>query len=233
PVIAVNQMTLLSAPSILQTGSGVPNVVNGFGHNMPLGMAVSAIVPQGWRVYDSGPALPWACPVSWPTHQTWIRALGRVMDQSGAQAHVYWPRRIVVVTRQSALMSTSPCLSLLAARRAKQLAAQRAAGGVTPLVHMAALARWWSVRKGATVRATLAQWVKTNKSLLIWRSPVDWPIEAGSRYHGTFVQAIGWLAQALSAQDVPIRLRRYPNHVLVVRDVDVSRRHRMLTQENH
>lgn len=229
PHVSVTGYTLLTEPTVTQIGTGRITVVQGFARNIPLSVAVAGVVPRGWTVY--GKAVSWRCPVSWSGPLPWVRALSRLMDQSGDRARIIWARHLVLLRPRPTLVGGNVCQSWASlphgVRRSGShpksrpvLISSPHAGKGSPLGPVPSAAvhapRVWRAQAGQTVRATLTRWGQRAGIRVLWRSRQDWPVVANTRFTGSFAQAAQSLLAAMVAQGAPVAARLYANHVLVV-----------------
>jgi hypothetical protein len=66
-----------------------------------------------------------------------------------------------------------------------------------------------------TLNATMARWAALAGWQLLWELPVDYAVEARTRVHGTFEDAVGIVADSMESAEIPMRAVFYQgNRVL-------------------
>lgn len=92
-----------------------------------------------------------------------------------------------------------------------------APAGASATVPADAVRDWDIVIADKTLNATMARWAASAGWQLLWELPVDYPVQARTRVHGTFEDAVSVVAQSLEAAEIPIKAVFYQgNRVLRV-----------------
>lgn len=56
-----------------------------------------------------------------------------------------------------------------------------------------------------TLNNTLARWAASTGWQLLWELPVDYAVEAHTRLHGTFEEAVAVVARSMEAAEIPMK----------------------------
>mgnify|MGYP001035658677 CR=1 FL=1 len=56
-----------------------------------------------------------------------------------------------------------------------------------------------------TLNATLARWAASTGWQLLWELPVDYAVEANTRLHGTFEEAVAVVARSMESAQIPMK----------------------------
>jgi hypothetical protein len=83
--------------------------------------------------------------------------------------------------------------------------------------HPASRLRTWLVSPGS-LQQELRRWSARSGYQLVWKSPQDYLLTTHAILHGTFIQALDVLVQALQRAGSPVRATLYrENRVLIIR----------------
>jgi len=70
----------------------------------------------------------------------------------------------------------------------------------------APLGRDWEIFVAdKTLNATLARWAASTGWQLLWELPVDYAVEANTRLHGTFEEAVAVVARSMESAQIPMK----------------------------
>ncbi|MPS30355.1 MAG: toxin [Alcaligenaceae bacterium] len=97
--------------------------------------------------------------------------------------------------------------SVRAAPRAGSVALVEAAPQAAVAVPVALPAgRDWEINiADKTLNNTLARWAASTGWQLLWELPVDYAVEAHTRLHGTFEEAVAVVARSMEAAEIPMK----------------------------
>lgn len=74
---------------------------------------------------------------------------------------------------------------------------------------------WEIIVTDKTLNATMARWAALAGWQLLWELPVDYAVEARTRVHGTFEEAVGIVAASMESAEIPMKAVFYQgNRVL-------------------
>jgi hypothetical protein len=74
---------------------------------------------------------------------------------------------------------------------------------------------WEIMVTDKTLNATMARWAATAGWQLLWELPVDYAVEARTKVHGTFEEAVGIVAGSMETAEIPMKAVFYQgNRVL-------------------
>lgn len=213
PVI---EQPVAPAPVQTQAPQAFP-VVEGFGENIPLVMAMRQIVPASYAYQfqnnnDAG------LKVTWEGGRPWTLVLHDALSPLGLQAYIAAGKVIIASARQyNPMISARP--GPMTAEQAywstvpgqsEPAVVQTEANFVKPVI-VSRNTRNWQARPGMTLRETLEDWGKLSGYELDWQTPYDYPIDTAFRYEGSIDQALDSIL-SLYAQDHPKpRGKLYPN----------------------
>lgn len=223
--------SLWGAPSVVEVGSGVASVVQGFGHELRLLDASKMIIPDGWRVFAS-PKVDPELKVSWSGRVPWTAALSNALRDKGIQATVDWNNKVVafdqlpvahVAQPKVSGKANNPAQPKMAVTASEATAAriehekQQAAKEVgTPPTE-----QQWSVAAGVLISASVEAWGNSSqpKWRVFWRAH-NWTPDAGAKFYGSFNKAINDLVEAAGKQGSHIKADFFGNHVVVISSVN-------------
>ncbi len=64
---------------------------------------------------------------------------------------------------------------------------------------------WEILVADKTLNATLARWAASTGWQLLWELPVDYAVEANTRLHGTFEEAVAVVARSMESAQIPMK----------------------------
>jgi hypothetical protein len=185
-------LTQIGAPS------KSPSTVHGFGRDVTLKMAVTQIVPEGWRGKTSGNVDP-SRTVSWKGEgRTWVAVLEDIASQADVVAQVNWNAQEI----------TFYALNEYDAMTGH-------ADSARPKV--------WTLKAGKSLQENLQEWAHQAGWKLVWRPDFKFMISANVSLTGPFDGDDGVVAQVTNAyrhSENPIIPEFYlANHVVEIREM--------------
>ena len=101
----------LSYSPLTERGSGTADVIDGFGHEMPLELAMNMLIPKGWHVYKDEELSRRDIPqrVSFEGNRSWPDVLRSLGERHALLFHIDWFDRTVMLSKGK------PGLSMMAA----------------------------------------------------------------------------------------------------------------------
>lgn len=229
-----DQMTVMPTP--VTTGSRY-DVIEGFGRDLPLVMAVRQIVPEGYG-YAFAEGTPLNETVSWEGGRAWDQVLYEVLNPLGYKAKVNNKLVSVMpisVARLSAAatyvdqptaVTPAPVVKAQAQAPAFELVAPTVAPVAVPtpaaslpngLLQTVAYqsntmtSSVWTAGRDMTLRQILEKWSNRAGVDMYWSSEFDYPVSSAVNIQGTFEEAVQTLLKGLAdAQPKPLG-RLHPN----------------------
>jgi len=64
---------------------------------------------------------------------------------------------------------------------------------------------WEIIISDKTLNATMARWAASAGWQLLWELPVDYAVEARTRVHGTFEEAVSIVARSMESAEIPMK----------------------------
>lgn len=224
----------VAAPSVAAPVSASP-VLEGFGKDIPLALALRDIVPSQYAfAFESGEMA--GRKVSWRGGKPWKDSLDDALASIGL-ASVVQGNAVMIVSQQKAPVPMyAPVKSLsepdvapitMTARRpdtapppvfaptypptpAEPMAAPVAQKSALPVVDLTVV-RKWQARPGMTLRDALAQWSQEASVELSWSTAYDYPINNAFYFEGNYGEAVDSLLSSYGSENPAPKGRLYPN----------------------
>lgn len=187
-----------NAPAV-QAAPSVPTeepVLEGFGKDIALVLALRDIVPAGYALSFSNPADA-GKRISWRGGKVWHDVLNDALAPIGL-THVMAGSAVVI----------QPIGAAAPAPVAEAQPVQTSSP--TPPV-MVESKQEWSARPGHTLHEVIESWSKTANVDLQWMSPYDYPINNTFKYVGSYQEAVSTLLGQYGRENPRPRGRLYPN----------------------
>lgn len=180
----------MGEPSLGEVGKA------GYGHGVPLSLALGMLVPATWVSSTDG--VNPSTLVSWREGQSWPQALGQVAKTNGWTIVLDWDGHTVTVEGGRA-------------------AAKPAAPAAAPVEATAPAAPSFSIKAGESIEAQLRQWAKLSGWKVLWNVPHDWVAPNSATFPGTFRDAAQQVVETLAANGADIRADAYAgNRTMVI-----------------
>ncbi len=212
------------------------DIVEGFGTEVPLVIALRQIVPSGLQV-AFGDAVDLGSPVTWQGGMSWrtvlvntISPLGLVASQTGDV--VFVQRNIPGVEVANVIVADPlppPPTATAPAPIAPMPLADAAAGiGLPPLPEMPDMPMVelepmfdpdtgpWLVEQGRTLKQVLQDWSETAEWTMVWNSERDYVMQSSTEFAGDFPTAASELLRVFADADPSVAATFYRNRTLVV-----------------
>lgn len=225
-----------SLPAPAPVTSPVPTtvsdaVVEGFGKDLPLAMALRDIVPPQYA-YSFSPRDIAGVKISWRGGKPWQDVLKDALAPYDLGMSIDG-KALAIFSKQYSISSPSAALPVPAqAMIAAQPTPESASVDPLPLVTPPApptrpeptatsyrtttamdvkATRKWEARPGTTLRQTLESWTKDANVELSWSTPYDYPISNAFYFDGDFAQAVDSLLSSYGGENPSPKGRLYPN----------------------
>lgn len=241
PVEAAPAGDLRKAPAVAETPTPAPTpapavasgpVVEGFGKDIPLAIALRDIVPAKYA-YSFSPSNIAGSKISWRGGKQWQDVLKDALTPRGLDVSIT-ENAIVIFEKQSRASAVpAPNETMVAGRpdsapntnaeplplvASQDAPAQETASQPAPTeIRRTASAmdmksnRKWQARPGTTLRQTLEAWSKESNVELNWSTPYDYPINNAFYFDGEFTQAVDALLTSYGRETPSPKGRLYPN----------------------
>ena len=240
PVMVEPAPAELPTPTPVATAPAAPapapvadDVIEGFGKDIPLAIALRDIAPPKYA-YSFSPNDIAGTKISWRGGKPWQDVLKDAIAPHGLNMSI--TENAIVIFAQQANMSAAPAASapaptLVATQPdeataeplplvgSEQAQSQEAAikpapteirRTATTAMNMKAT-RQWQARPGTTLRQTLETWSKESNVELNWSTPYDYPINNAFYFDGEFTQAVDSLLSSYGGENPSPKGRLYPN----------------------
>lgn len=191
--------TSVPAPTPESAPSAAPSqepVLQGFGKDIALVLALRDIVPAGYALSFSNPSDA-GKRVSWRGGKVWHDVLNDSLAPLGL-THV--------MTANAVLIQPIGAASPAPVAEAKAAEPQQMAPPV-----MVETKQEWSARPGSTLREVVESWSKSANVDLQWMSPYDYPINNAFKFVGSYQEAVSTLLGQYGRENPRPRGRLYPN----------------------
>jgi Toxin co-regulated pilus biosynthesis protein Q len=206
----------IAPPAPLTEGA----VVEGFGKDIPLAIALRDIVPSHYA-YVFSPRDIAGVKISWRGGKPWLEVLDNALAQQNLEA-VINGNNLTIFNRQAEVLpvmeapAQSPNANPLPLVEEEPIVAQPPAVKAQeeaikiPVVDMKRHQKW-SARPGATLRQTLESWAKSAGTELNWSTPYDYPVNNAFYFEGNFSEAVESLLSTYGGESPSPKGRLYPN----------------------
>ncbi len=198
-------------------------IVEGFGKDIPLAVALRDIVPTHYA-YVFSPSYVAGTKISWRGGQPWPIVLQNALAQKDLDS-VVSENQLKIFSKQDGVPSSAPVLP-------PQTDSDENISDPLPLVDTAINAdapvvapqdkkplpvvdlkshQKWSARPGTTLRDTLESWAKIAGTEVNWSTPYDYPINNAFYFEGNFSDAVDSLLSSYGGESPAPKGRLYPN----------------------
>jgi len=178
------------------TASSEEPVLQGFGKDIALVLALRDIVPAGYALSFSNPADA-GKHVSWRGGKVWHDVLNDALAPLGL-THVMAGSAVIIQP-----IGMEPAPQPVAAAPAET-------AEPTPPV-MVETKSEWSARPGSTLHEVMESWSKSANVDLQWMTPYDYPINNSFKFVGSYQEAVSNLLGQYGRENPRPRGRLYPN----------------------
>lgn len=181
------------------TGSGQPEVVHGFGKDIPLAEALNQIIPRTFSVRTFG--ISEGIRVSWQGGKNWIDVLSNATARiDNLQINIDKDGRFVTL-RQAA-----------AKKGASEMRMVSGAQTVT-----------WKLAPGKPIHEQLEQWAYQSGWTFEWKAKKSWIVPAAAEFPGPFDRALEDVVRSMYGQGHPLVLKLWEgNHVAEIIEADAN-----------
>lgn len=179
-------------------------VVEGFGKDIPLAVALRQIVPSSYNVnYDAG--VDQGKPVTWNGGKAWNEVASEMLARR--KLHATASGNMITISEGVG----ADLLPVYAAAPAPApVIADAASPSGKPTIDMN-LQKRWAAQPGQGLRETLQNWSGQANVELAWQSDKDLPINNAFSYDGTFDQAVDALLSSYTGDANEPHGKLYPN----------------------
>lgn len=202
--------------------AGQEGFLEGFGTDVPLGFAISQIVPPSYQV-SYGPGVDREAKVSWSGGDQWPAVLGRMAQARGISV-TYQDRTVrLTVAGGQAKVAAAPgaprsgfVMMPYQERPAEAPAPvtapapQVAAPVAAPVVEVVqpppapepapVPAQRWTATKGRTVDQVISEWAEKAGWEVVFRTKMIYDVEAPAEFSGSFVEAMEAFIRSISVK---------------------------------
>lgn len=185
-----------------------PAMVEGFGKDIPLAVALRQVVPPIYTVaFDSG--IDQGKPVSWNGGNTWDAVVSDMLRSR--KLHATISANVITVSKGTGSDLMLPAPSMMAQNSpAMDSMDPVAVSGARPVLDMG-MQKHWTAPSGQGLKETLQDWSRQAGVELAWQDAKDTPINSAFSYDGTFDQAVDALLSLHSGNANEPSGKLYPN----------------------
>lgn len=209
------------ADTIIPQGQPIPGdqaILEGFGKDIPLALALRDIVPSQYAFAYANSSYA-GLTVSWEGGKPWQDVLNDTLASKGLGANI--TRNIIYIQPYASSLGTAP-LSPPPKTKYEQAASPNfdtanATGNTTgstggnATVLKANFKTVWTAKPGYTLREVLENWARVANVQVEWTNPYDYPINDTYSYDGTFARAVAGLITQYNGESPRPVGRLYPN----------------------
>ena len=227
PIEPVSPPSIAPSPTVpAPIVSAAGGMVEGFGKDIPLALALRDIVPSSYAyVFQSGDMA--GRKVSWRGGKQWQQVLqdalsplnltsviqGNVVaisSQSLAAVPVYAPVDTLISAAVPA--PSTPPVTMIARRpdTAPAPIIAQPSSAALPVVDLTVV-RKWEAKPGVTLRDALGQWSRDANVELNWSTAYDYPINNAFYFEGNYGEAVDSLLSSYGGENPAPKGRLYPN----------------------
>lgn len=227
-----------TTPAVVPTpiSTSAPDLLEGFGKEIPLAIALRDIVPSQYA-FSFSPREIAGTKISWRGGKPWqdvlkdaltAHDLDLVMNQNSililkkatavSDKNPETTGHIMIASRsdlQSPSIDPAPVVDTNSESSApaspESLLAAKPDPSPTLLAMDLKAVRKWQARPGTTLRETLESWSKESNVELNWSTPYDYPINNAFYFDGEFTQAVDSLLSSYRSENPSPKGRLYPN----------------------
>lgn len=199
------------------------DLVEGFGKDIPLVLALRDIVPPSFAFAFAGPETA-GKKISWRGGKPWPQVLQDALAPLDLQASMsgqtvmIGPRSSGYVARMSSPdtiirevpVEQAPSEPIPVVPSEQPAAAQVSKPSVAPVVDMGVKSKW-EARPGSTLRQVLESWCKRAHVELSWTTAYDYPVNNAFYFEGTYGEAVDSLLSSYGGEHPAPKGRLYPN----------------------
>ncbi len=180
----------------------ISDVVEGFGKDIPLAVALQQIVPPAYKVsYDTG--VDQGKPVTWNGGSAWTNVVSDMLKSR--KLHAEMSGNTITISE-----GVGADLQMQAAPSSMPAEPQIASTEAKPTLDMTRK-NHWTAQAGQGLRETLQNWSGNANVELAWQDAKDIPIGSAFSYEGTYDQAVDALLSLYSGGANEPKGKLYPN----------------------
>lgn len=201
-----------SAPTSVRAVADSGPVVEGFGKDIPLALALRDIVPSSYA-YAFGSGDLAGLKVSWRGGKPWMQVLSDALApldlEAAMQGNVVmiYARQYSAPAPVAAIPSYAPPVApVIEPTPVPQVVSKRG----MPVVDLT-VKRKWEARPGSTLREVLDQWSREANVDLNWSTAYDYPVSSAFYFEGTYGEAVDSLLSSYGGESPAPKGRLYPN----------------------
>ena len=189
-------------------------VVEGFGKDIPLAIALRDIVPPHFA-FAFNPREIAGTKVSWRGGKPWPEVLQSALSHHNLDGIVEGNNLVIYTKGIDATSVTADVAPLSSHLLADPVPLVEAMPEVTetPVIPVVDLKnrQKWSARPGSTLRETLESWSKSAQTEINWSTPYDYPVNNAFYFEGNFSDAVESLLSSYGGESPSPKGRLYPN----------------------
>jgi hypothetical protein len=184
-----------------------PDLVMGFGKNIPLAVALTKIAPKGY-VFEFESGIDEGKPVSWDGRgRVWAEVLNETLSLGKLHAQLQGNKIMIAKGAGPLLPVPSAHASGPELRPADMNPQDQLPGRPVDLGR----SQNWQVATGMSLRQALQSWSLQAGVILEWNSALDYPLNNNFSTEGNFAQAVESLLTLYAGEDSPPKGKLYPN----------------------
>ena len=208
-----------AAPTPAPATTSAP-VVEGFGKDIPLAIALRDIVPSNYA-YVFSPRDIAGTKISWRGGKSWLEVLQSALSQQNLEATING-NNITISSKQAELVPVQtpaaavavsdplPLVEPVSQPPVAETAVKEEKEQPIPVVDLKRHNKW-TARPGTTLRQTLESWSKSSGTEVNWSTPYDYPINNAFYFEGNFSEAVESLLSSYGGESPAPKGRLYPN----------------------
>lgn len=195
-------------------------VIEGFGKDIPLAIALRDIVPSNYA-YVFSPRDIAGTKISWRGGKPWLEVLQNALSQQNLEATING-NNVTIFSKQAELVPVQtpataiavsdplPLVEPVSHTPVAETAVKEEKEQPIPVVDLKRQNKW-TARPGTTLRQTLESWSKSSGTEVNWSTPYDYPINNAFYFEGNFAEAVESLLSSYGGENPAPKGRLYPN----------------------
>ena len=201
---ATMQLPGVPAPLAPMASPSATGMVDGFGKDIPLAIALRQVVPPQYA-FSFAPGVDQGKPVSWTGGGPWPDVLNTMLASRKLHAEMNG-NVLSIVDGQGPAVSPAQISSM----PVNAMPVAMASSSPQPVIDMMKQ-NHWEAKPGQSLQQTLKDWSAQANVALSWQDAGDMPIGSAFSYDGTFDQAVDALLSLYSGGPKEPRGKLYPN----------------------
>jgi type IV pili sensor histidine kinase/response regulator len=220
PAVSEAPVEETKTPAEVKTEVSAAPVIEGFGKDIPLAIALRDIVPPNYA-YVFSPRDIAGTKISWRGGKPWLEVLQNALSQQNLDATING-NNITIFSKQAELVPVQtptatvavsdplPLVEPVSQPPVDETAIKEEKEQSIPVVDLKRHNKW-TARPGTTLRQTLESWSKSSGTEVNWSTPYDYPINNAFYFEGNFSEAVESLLSSYGGESPAPKGRLYPN----------------------